>query len=321
MLRLRSRRRPGCIASRGPLVAGAVVHAALLANGAWATENGGNSYPIGVNTILPGLQPGPGSYGYLYLTAYESTSLKDNTGANVGNVSNFSLHAQAAAIRLAHVWQVSLLGATIETRVNIPYANIDAHFDVQTPHGLVHKSGEATGLADVAFAPALLGWHMGNLHQVAGLEFFLPTGSYDVHRLVNPGRHYYAIEPTWGVTWFPTPAVELSTRVLYMFNTTNNATNYRSGQELILDYNAALRLGHGWQIGTNGYFYRQTTNDVQNGSAVNGNGNRGQVLGVGPFIGYSRSGFAVQLKYQRETLVRNRPEGNRFWLQVFMPFQ
>jgi hypothetical protein len=318
---LRSRRLSRVASGSRPLVAGVVVQAALLANGAWATENGGTQYAVGVNTILAGLQPGPGTYGYLYLTGYESTSLKDNTGASVSNVSNFSFHAQGAAIRFAHVWDVSFLGATIESRTNIPFANIDAHFDVHTPGGEVHKSGQATGFTDISVAPAMLGWHLGSVHHVVGVEFFLPTGSYDKNRLVNPGRHYYAIEPTWGITWLPTPDIELSTRALYLFNMTNKATEYRSGQELIFDYNAALHLGRGFQIGVNGYFYRQMTNDVQNGSVVNGNGNRGQALAVGPCIGYAWRGFAVQVKYQREMLVRNRPQGNRFWVQAFMPFQ
>ncbi|AUT61821.1 SphA family protein [Paraburkholderia terrae] len=307
---------------RGRFIAAAVIQCALLSGGANATENGGTNYPIGVNTITPGVQPPPGTYGYLYLAAYESTSLKDNSGNAVGNVSNFSLHAQAAAVRVAHVWRgLSLLGATIETRANIPFCNIDIHFDAHTPHGDVYKSSHAAGLSDIVFAPVMLGWHNGDLHQVAGLEFFLPTGSYDVNRLANPGRHYYSIEPTYALTWFPTQRVELSARALYEFNTINNATDYRSGQEFIVDYNAAFKLTQAWQIGVSGYYYRQMTDDMQHGQVVNGNGNRGQVLGVGPFIGYMTRKIAVAFKYQRETLVRNRPEGNRFWLQVYMPFE
>jgi hypothetical protein len=296
--------------------------AAWFACSAAATEGGGNNYPIGVNTVLAGLQPPPGNHGYLYLAAYEATSLKNNNGDDAQGISNFSVHAQAAAVRLSHVWRdVTFLGANLETRVNIPFVNLDLHFDAQTPAGVKYKSGHATGLSDMTFAPVMLGWHTGSFHQVAGLEFFLPTGSYDKNRLVNPGRHYYSVEPTYAFTWFPTPNVELSARALYMFNTTNHATDYHSGQEFIVDYNAAVRMTHPFQVGVSGYYYRQTTDDTQNGSVVNGNGNRGQVLAVGPFFAYVSRKIAIVFKYQRETLVRNRPEGNRFWIQAYMPFE
>jgi hypothetical protein len=65
---LHFRCRAGLAAKGSWFVAGAIVQATLLAGGAAATENGGNNYPIGVNTILAGLQPPPGSYGYVYLT-------------------------------------------------------------------------------------------------------------------------------------------------------------------------------------------------------------------------------------------------------------
>lgn len=53
---------------------------------------------------------------------------------------------------------------------------------------------------------------------------------------------------------------------------------------------------------------------------MNGNENRGQVFAAGLFIAYGTRKFTVALKYQREMFVRNRPEGNRIWLQMYMPF-
>jgi hypothetical protein len=287
----------------------------------YATEGGGNNYPIGVNTLLSGVQPAPGNHLYVYLADYESTSLEGNDGSAVSNVSEFSLHVQAAAFRLSHVWRdVTFLGATLETRANIPFVNLDLHFEAHTPKGLLYKSGRVTGLSDATIAPLFLGWHTGSLHQLVGLEFFLPTGSYDTRRLVNPGRHYYTMEPTYAVTWMPTVNLEFSARALYTVNSVNHATDYHSGNEFIVDYNAGLRLAPAWQVGANGYFYRQVTDDTRYGQSVNGNGNRGQVFAAGPFIAYGTRKFSVALKYQREMFVRNRPEGNRIWLQMYMPF-
>lgn len=300
---------------------------AALASGccitiAHATEGGGNNYPVGVNTLLSGVQPPPGSHIYVYLQEYEATTLEGNNGSPSGSVSEFSLHAQAAAFRLSHVWRdITFLGATLESRTNIPFVNLDLHFDAHTPKGTVYKSGTATGLSDLTVGPLFLGWHLGNLHQIVGLEFFLPTGSYDTSRLVNLGRHYYSMQPNYAVTWMPVPNVEFSARALYSINSVNHATDYHSGNEFIVDYNAGFRFTPMWQIGVSGYFYRQVTDDTQHGQSVNGNGNRGQALAVGPSVAYGTRKFSVALKYQREMMVRNRSEGNRIWLQMYMPFQ
>jgi hypothetical protein len=288
----------------------------------YATEGGGNNYPVGVNTLLSGVQPAPGNHIYVYLEEYEATMLEGNNGNPSGSVSDFSLHAQAAAFRLSHVWQdVTFLGATLETRSNIPFVDLDLHFDAHTPKGTVYKSGTATGLSDLTVGPLFLGWHLGNLHQELGLEFFLPTGSYDASRLVNPGRHYYSMQPNYAITWIPVPSVEFSARALYSVNSVNHVTDYHSGNEFIVDYNAGFRFTPMWQVGASGYFYRQLTDDTQYGQSVDGNGNRGQVFAVGPAIAYGTHKFSVALKYQREMMVRNRPEGNRIWLQMYMPFQ
>jgi hypothetical protein len=304
------------------LVAGAAIASCSAVPTAHATEGGGNNYPVGVNTLLPGIQPAPGNHVYVYLQEYEATTLEDNSGNPSNSVSNFSLHAQAAAFRLSHVWRdIAFLGATLETRTNIPFVNLDLHLDAHTPKGTLYKSGRATGLSDLTVGPVFLGWHLGNLHQVIGLEFFLPTGSYDTSRLVNPGRHYYSMQPNYAVTWLPTPKIELSARALYSVNSVNHATDYHSGNEFIVDYNAGFRFTPMWQIGASGYFYTQLTDDTQHGQSVNGNGNRGRVFAVGPSIAYGSRKFSVALKYQREMMARNRPEGNRIWLQMYVPFQ
>ncbi|OAJ56026.1 phenol degradation protein meta [Paraburkholderia ginsengiterrae] len=305
-----------------PLRVGAAIASCCWITTLHATEGDGSNYPIGVNTLLSGVQPPPGNHIYVYLQEYEATTLVGNSGNPSGSVSEFSLHAQAAAFRLSHVWRdVTFLGATLESRTNIPFVNLDLHFDAHTPKGTVYKSGSATGLSDLTVGPLFLGWHWGNLHQVVGLEFFLPTGSYDASRLVNPGRHYYSMQPNYAVTWMPVPNVEFSARALYSVNSVNHVTDYHSGNEFIVDYNAGFRVTPMWQIGASGYFYRQVTDDTQHGQSVNGNGNRGQVFAVGPSIAYGTRKFSVALKYQRETMVRNRPEGNRVWLQMYMPFE
>lgn len=101
----------------------------------------------------------------------------------------------------------------------------------------------------------------------------------------------------------------------------NQKTDYRSGDELTLEYSAGYRFTEALSAGINGYVYRQTTDDRLQGASVNGNGNRGSVNAVGPYAMYRFSkDFAVVAKLQEEFGAKNKSEGTRLWLQARLPF-
>ena len=288
---------------------------------ALATEGGGSIYPVGVNTVLAGVMPPPGNYVYFYGGRYDANHTLDSNGNDKPNISDFNAHVNAFAFRYDHVWNgVSFLGANLMTRVGVPFVDLHLSFDVKTPKGIVHQQSSDTGLSDAAIIPLALGWHSSWLHQMVGVELFLPTGDYDVHRLANAGRHYYSVAPEYFFTSIPIPSIEVSAKVMYLFNRPNRETNYHSGNEFIVDYNLGYQATPKIQFGANGYFYRQTTGDTQNGVTV-GDGNKGRVLAAGPFIKYQATrSLAFVAKWQHEMLVQNRTRGNRFWLQVGYKF-
>lgn len=71
-------------------------------------------------------------------------------------------------------------------------------------------------------------------------------------------------------------------------------------------------------VGVQGYVYFQFTTDKVN-DAQAGDGRLGSVVAFGPQIRYSARGITLTGKWQHEMLVRNRPDGKRFWLQFFLP--
>jgi hypothetical protein len=176
-------------------------------------------------------------------------------------------------------------------------------------------------LADTSFSPIILGWHSPAYHQTVGLDSHLKVGAYDAADRVNTGRNYYQLAPFYALTWFPAKNVDVNAKFRYAFNTRNKATNYESGDEASIEFSAGYRATPSFAFGLNGYIYRQTTDDRQNGIRVNGNGNRGRVNAIGPYISYS---FTPQvtliLKVQSEFDARNRPEGTRIWAQTRIPF-
>ncbi len=72
-------------------------------------------------------------------------------------------------------------------------------------------------------------------------------------------------------------------------------------------------------VGIGGYYYKQVADDKQHGTTV-GDGNKGQAIGIGPQLKYDYKNMSFMLKYQTETNVKNRPDGEKFWLKFVYAF-
>jgi len=288
---------------------------------AMSTENGGSSKALGVDTVLAGVMPPPGLRMTTYVGAYEATKLLDGDGNPKPGISNFKFKVSAVALRFQYVWPgVELWGANVETRLaTTVYANPTISFDLATRDGPVHRSGSDRGVSDSLLAPLLLGWHGDSFHQTAGIEFFLPTGDFTASQPVSLGRGYTTVGPAYWFTWFPTDTTEVSVSSIYLYNWENSETDYKSGDELNIDFGLGYALTPAFQVGASGYLYKQISDDKKSGQSVPG-GNRGQAVAIGPFLRYHPTpGFAITFKWQHEAMVRNRTEGNRYFLQVALP--
>lgn len=308
----------GPLAGLAPL-AGATAALLLGPASAHATEGGGTSKIVGIETVRAGVMAEPGSLRRLAsVGAYEATRTLDGAGNPRAGLSNFKVRFGAVAARLQYVWKdVKLWGADLETRAGYTfYGGTNVSFDVATPGGAVHRAGSAHGGGDAFLAPLTLGWRNDRLHQIAGIEVYVPTGRFDRSRLANLSRGYTSIAPVWRFSWFAVPALELSGNLVLLYNLKNGDTQYKSGRELSFDYGIGHALGAGWQGGVSGYVYKQLSDDTLNGARF-GDGNRGRVNAIGPFVRYSPGKeWGVTLKWQIEGQTRNRAEGNRFFLQV-----
>jgi hypothetical protein len=134
----------------------------------------------------------------------------------------------------------------------------------------------------------------------------------------NIGRNYWAIQPVFGISRIDPNGLNADAKVMWTYNFKNKDTDYRSGQELIVDYAVGWGLNNGWTLGLGGYAYQQLTNDKQNGATVPDN--KGRAFAIGPSVRYdSGKGWFITAKYQAENSVRNRPEGTAFWLKFVHP--
>lgn len=275
---------------------------------AYATEGGGGAYGNGAEGSMSGALPPPGFYMQSYTNFYRADSLKGDDGQTVLDEDDFKVITAAQVFRLIAVTKKKILGGNLGFYTLIPLAMVD----VKTPAGSQTK----TGLADITLAP-FISWHKNNFHWATAVDCVLPTGAYDKNDIANLGRNYYTIEPLVAVTYLSDNGIELSAKFMYDFNLENNDTDYQSGNEFHVDYFVGAHVKK-WTFGAVGYYYKQVTDDKQNGQDVD---YKGQAMAIGPLFSYSYSpAHFITVKYQKEFEVENRPSGEKIWIKALFAF-
>lgn len=272
-----------------------------------ATEGGGGMYPNGAEGFMTGALPPPGLYIVEYLNHYSADRLMDGNGDRIP--IDFKVDASAAVTRILYQTDKSLLGGKLGGYVLLPLV----HLSADTTFG----GGTKSGFGDMTVAP-FVSWHLSkNLHMASSLDINIPTGAYDKDEIANIGRNYWTIEPVLAVSYLADNGLEASGKFMYDFNTKNDDTNYKSGQEFHFDYALGYHKGP-WTFGATGYYYKQVTDDEVNGTEVD---YKGQVFAIGPSVKFDSKGTIVEFRYQREMLAENKPEGDKFWVKLIWPIK
>ncbi|NIE62635.1 transporter [Burkholderia sp. Ax-1719] len=278
-----------------------------------ATENGQVSYPFGVNTVLNGMLPPPGSTQYFnYSLYYSSSKFAGSDGGSA--VPGFHLSVVAQTPRVVHTWAETLGPFTLSSSTIVPLL----YTRLSTPGG----TGNRASPGDMILEPLMLGYanQSKTLFAFFSPSFAVPSGAYSVNRIANTGLNTYAFLPYASVTWFPHPDWEISTTTLLEMNSPNHATHYHSGAVAMFDYLLGYSVSQRWQLGVQGTFLKQFTDDTQNGVRVGADGFRAQTVALGPQLRYMWGpASGVVVKYQREFAVRNRPQGDKLWVQFSFP--
>lgn len=275
-----------------------------------ATEKSGCVYPIGAETVMPGLTPSPGQTVFAeFSTTYQANGFFDGQGHS--SIPGFKLSIYAFAPKISHNWGVHLLGGDLVSWAAFPFANAM----MRTPAGRYSTTGISNpilGVADIAY-------HRGNWHWWYGLDVETPAPVFHKGGPINIGQHNFATAPSGAFTFLPHHGkTEISSRLQYIVNYTDPATRYHSGNEFLWEYVAMENITKKLVVGVNGYFYQQTTPDRLLGVIYAG-GNQGRDLAVGPELHYQLGPLLLIGKYFRDTLVQNRPDGNAFWIEFALP--
>lgn len=275
-----------------------------------AAEGGGSSYPGGVENYLTGAAPPPGFYVVEYLNVYRANTLKDGSGNDVP-LPTFGVSANVAATRLVWSTKTEIAGGNVVWHSIIPLVNLK----VEVPG----QSQTRSGLGDITFGPAIAFHHSPAVHSVAAIDLVAPTGRYDKNDLANIGRNYWSLQPVYTVSRIDPAGFNGDFKLTFNFTQKNKDTDYKSGNEVYLDYAAGWGTGNGWVLGVGGYAMRQLGDDSQAGQSLANS--RGAALAVGPSIKYDNGkGWFITAKLSRETGVKNRPQGNALWIKTLIPF-
>lgn len=281
----------------------------LTAISAIATENGGGAYPNGAEGFMTGLVPPPsGLYMIDYTLYYTADDFMDNSGDKIDAPFDLTLFGNIP--RIINVTDKKLFNAQWVQHIFIPLL----YLDVTTPGG----SDDNVGLGDIIIDPFILAWHTKNLHWAVGVDTYVPVGAYNKNDIANLGRNYWTFEPVAAITYLSDNGYEASIKAMYDFNTRNNATDYRSGDEFHFDYTLAKRIKN-YNIGIGGYYYQQITGDdgtvMTPAGAVDAGDNKGRTIAVGPQLAYQHKGMSFILKYQHEFDTENKFEGDKIWFK------
>lgn len=279
-----------------------------LVNVANATENGGVSYPNGIESEMSGVVPPAGWYYINYLRYYSADKSNDANG-NDTTGGNLGLTSVSNTSRFFLSTDKKIFGGNYS--FNLALTTVDV--EVTSVPSFVGNSD--SGLADISVTPIGLSWMPSkSFHHKVGLEFILPVGSYDEDKAINVGRNVFTTTLFYGATYFMGDW-HTSGFFKYDINQENEATNIKSGDEFHFDYSIGKHFGKQaspfskeWSLGLGGYYYQQVTGD--SGSGNTSGSNKGKVVAIGPEISYTYDkGILFMLKHHVEVEAENKTQG------------
>ncbi len=302
----------------GPMLralgAGALLLALTGRSTVSATEGGNQEYPLGVNTVLPGLLPPPGHAAFLdYFEFYTAPIVTDNNGTKIP--ADFHLNLEVEAGRILYSWPVDFGNFGITSGAVLQVANGSEHLEGQSDGRLA--------FGDTLLQPIILGYNSPDHALFAWIDadLWVPTGQFSTKDLFNVGLNRLEVAPSAAVTWFPNQRIQASLFATLEMPFKDPATDYLSGKSIDIDYGLDYQPVSEWKrfhVGVGGYAFQQVSPDKVNGVLYN-DGNYGRVIAIGPQIRYDWKMGGIVLKWQHEFAAENRTQGDTIWLQTAVP--
>lgn len=272
---------------------------AALPQRATATEGGTSHYIQGAyGDFLMGYIPAQGFYvrnDTLYQSARMDGSLKGGRA-----YAELDEHMVMNLTKLSYLFDVPAIGGFLGAGVGVPFI-FNEHITGEGAADYARRSrstgiehtgvlsisggGDRGGLSDIFLMPVIAGWNFGECHLVLSPVIFLPTGYYNSKKLTSLGMNYTTFDGNVAFSWLSKSGPEISVNAGYMINTENITTQYLSGNELHVDWTAAMHFSERFAVGAVGYLYAQTTPDTGSGAKMGSF--YSSAAGIGPAMTYT----------------------------------
>jgi hypothetical protein len=236
-----------------------------LANSAQAIEGGQSYYLKGYRDFMSGVLSAPGVTVRSDSVAYSGSEHSDTRAGRLGVQQRFS----SEVFGLTVVTPYRILGGHYAFAARVAGSRVDAERTLSTRLGTTFREETFTGFNDPVISPLVIGWHAGKLHWNFATAVWIPVGSYDVTRMVNTGKNYWAWSPQFGATYFdPATGLDVSAAAIYVFNYENPETRYKSGDVFHLDFAVGRYILPNVTVGAVGYMMQQMSADEGTGNLL-----------------------------------------------------
>src|SRR5262249_8747786 len=148
-----------------------------------------------------------------------------------------SVTVSSNTVTLTYVPQRTMLGAHLE--FSIGFSTTTDSFVLRDPLlGGPGLSGGGAGLTNTNVEPFNLAWQFDRLDVQTGYSFYAPTGRYTAGATDNTSSGFWTHSWQSGITWYVTKnkATQVSAYNAYLWNTVQEGTGIRAGQNDSIDY-------------------------------------------------------------------------------------
>jgi hypothetical protein len=291
---------------------------------------------LGLSSFYDGFTPvEPGSIALVDYFKYEHLNeITDSQGNPSPAFNHPRVDAQIDVLQFIWVSPVRIGAGVLGFTILQPVVNIDSHFD--TPGVVLNNNGFDAG--DTIFGP----YYQSEPIISGGRPVFsyriefdtsAPDGGFDPHRNLDQSSGYWSIIPYAAFTWLPTPALEISARLHYLYNFQSQKApnpppipgfdfqNGQAGQAAWANFDASYAVAPHLSLGVNGFYLKQFTDDSVNGQSLLGTEKQELYLGPGihiPFDKMNKNILNVNAYFPIET--RGLPQGTQITAQFIHVF-
>lgn len=275
----------------------------------------------GTTDFFAGYTPPPGLHLVNY-NIYMDINKVENKGQGITDGKG---SLTAWVLRPVYVSEKGILGGNYVAHVIVPVFSVAADVTVQTPGGPIGVRGHDGGLGDI-YIGAGLGWHGQTWHQIAVLNFILPTGHFDPNEPINVGNKELIIEPVYLVTGLFANGMEVSAKFHLAYHTENKdyieagtgLEGYQTAPSFHFDYLVGYGVTQNFRVGVAGWFWQGLSDDKIGGETREDT--KDQEFSMGPAIRYQSGRFGLMGKYVVPVIAENRIEARQTWIDLIYSF-